>query len=65
MKKQDNVIIGIYKIINPKGKIYIGQSTNLKKREDSYEKLRCDKQYKLYNSLQKYGWEQHIFEIIE
>lgn len=65
MKKQDNVIIGIYKITNPKGKIYIGQSTNLKKREDSYEKLRCDKQYKLYNSLQKYGWEQHIFEIIE
>ena len=65
MKKQDNVIIGIYKITNPKGKIYIGQSTNLKKREEDYIKLRCDKQYKLYNSLKKYGWEQHNFKIIE
>lgn len=57
--------VGIYKITNPNEKIYIGQSTNLEKREDDYIKLRCDKQPKLYNSLQKYGWEQHIFEIIE
>lgn len=58
-------MIGIYKITNPTGKIYIGQSINLEKREDDYMKLRCDKQPKLYNSLKKYGWEQHIFEIIE
>jgi len=58
-------MIGIYKITNPTGKIYIGQSTNLKKREDDYVKLRCDKQPKLYNSLKKYGWEQHKFEVIE
>jgi len=57
--------IGIYKITSPSDKIYIGQSTNLEKRKDDYIKLRCDKQYKLYNSLQKHGWEQHIFEIIE
>jgi group I intron endonuclease len=58
-------MIGIYKITNPTGKIYIGQSINLEKREDDYMKLRCDKQPKLYNSLKKYGWGQHIFEIIE
>jgi len=58
-------MIGIYKITNPIGKIYIGQSTNLEKREDDYIKLRCNKQPKLYNSLKKYGWKQHVFEIIE
>lgn len=57
--------IGIYKITSPSGKIYIGQSTNLEKRKDDYIKLRCDKQPKLFNSLQKHGWGQHIFEIIE
>jgi len=57
--------IGIYKITNPNNKIYIGQSINLKKREEDYKKLRCDKQHKLYRSLKKYGWEQHIFEVIE
>ena len=57
--------IGIYKITSPTNKIYVGQSTNLKKREEDYQKLRCDKQPKLYNSLIKHGWEQHIFEIIE
>jgi len=65
MKKQDNVITGIYKITSPSGKIYIGQSTNIKKREEDYQKLKCGKQPKLYNSLIKHGWEQHIFEIIE
>ena len=57
--------IGIYKITSPSNKVYIGQSTNLEKRKDDYIKLRCDKQPKLFNSLQKYDWEQHIFEIIE
>jgi group I intron endonuclease len=57
--------IGIYKITSPSGKIYVGQSTNLEKRKDDYKKLKCEKQPKLYNSLQKYGWEQHKFEIIE
>jgi hypothetical protein len=58
-------MIGIYKIINPTGKIYIGQSTNIGNRKYYYSSIKCDKQPKLYNSLQKYGWEQHMFEIIE
>jgi group I intron endonuclease len=58
-------MIGIYKIINPKGKTYIGQSINIEKRWNGYKKLHCKGQHKLYNSLEKYGPENHVFEIIE
>jgi group I intron endonuclease len=61
------MISGIYKIKNPNGKIYIGQSINLSKRKHTYENyLTAYKgQTKLYNSIKKYGWENHIYEIIE
>lgn len=59
------IIVGIYKIISPSGKIYIGQSTNIEKRWNVYRKIQCKKQIKLFNSLKKYGSENHIFEIIE
>jgi group I intron endonuclease len=62
---QDISIIGIYKITNPKGKLYIGQSINIKRREKEYKNLFCKQQPKIYNSLKKYGWENHIFEVIE
>ena len=58
-------MVGIYKIISPSKKIYIGQATNIKKRWDYYTKTICNDQPKLYNSLKKYGWKQHMFEIIE
>jgi group I intron endonuclease len=59
-------MIGIYKIINPNNKIYIGQSKNIKRRWEEYNKLkRCKKQIKLYNSLIKYNPINHIFEVIE
>ena len=58
-------MIGVYKITSPTNKIYIGQSTNIEKRKKSYSKLKCKDQTKLYSSLIKYGWENHIFEIIE
>jgi len=57
-------MIGIYKITNPIGKVYVGQSTNIEKRFKSYKKLFCKNQPKLYNSLLKYGAENHIYEII-
>jgi group I intron endonuclease len=56
---------GIYKITNPNGKIYIGQSIDIKKRFYRYESLQCKGQPKLYNSIKKHGWENHITEIIE
>jgi group I intron endonuclease len=62
-------IIGIYKITNPKGKIYIGQSTNVYDRWNKGHKYSHSKKTgvgkKLKNSLKKYGWECHVFEIIE
>lgn len=58
-------MIGIYKITNPKGRVYIGQAVNIEKRKKSYEKLKCKSQTRLYDSLLKYGFSEHIFEIVE
>lgn len=57
--------IGIYKIVNPKGRVYIGQSINIKFRLTQYKYYKCKTQTKLYNSLKKYGFNLHICEIIE
>ena len=55
----------IYKIINPSGKVYIGQTINLKGRLNYYKSNNCQHQKILYNSIKKYGWVNHKFEIIE
>lgn len=61
-------MIGIYKITNPKNKIYIGQSCDIEKRFklhiNSINNLN-DTKTKLQKSFIKYGIENHIFEIIE
>ena len=59
------IIIGIYKITSPTKRIYIGQSVNIYKRFKQYEKLDCKRQIRLYNSLIKYGYKNHKFEIID
>jgi group I intron endonuclease len=58
-------MVGIYKITNPKGRIYIGQSVDIIKRKSSYKNLRCKDQISIFRSLKKYGWSNHKFEIIE
>ena len=55
----------IYKIVNPSGRIYIGKTTNYKERFRHYKNLTCKSQTALYNSLKKYGYENHIIDIIE
>lgn len=55
----------IYKITNPKGKIYIGCTIDFKRRLSEYRRLGIVGQTKLYNSLIKYGYDNHKFEIIE
>jgi group I intron endonuclease len=57
-------MIGIYKITSPSNKINIGQSWNIEQRKNTYSQLGCKGQTKLYNSLKKYGFENHKFEII-
>lgn len=58
-------MIGIYKITNPLGQIYVGGSKNIKKRFRNYKYLNCRFQRRLYDSFAKYGLEKHIFEVLE
>lgn len=61
-------MVGIYKITNPKGKIYIGQSINIESRKRVYFYFNSYKNSigpVLTNSFKKYGFENHIFEVIE
>lgn len=55
---------GIYKIISPSGKVYIGQSKNIEKRLSQYKRLQCKYQKALHGSFIKYGVENHIFEVV-
>jgi group I intron endonuclease len=56
-------MIGIYKITNPIGEVYIGQSKNIKKRFLTYiNNNGCSP--KIYNSILDYGFENHTFEIL-
>ena len=57
-------MIGIYKITSPSGKVYVGQSINVEKRFQGYKALRCKGQPRLFNSLKKYGYDKHKFEIL-
>ena len=55
----------IYKITNPKNKIYIGSTFNYKKRFNEYKYLyKVKQQPKIWNSLKKYGYDNHKFEVI-
>ena len=56
---------GIYCITSPSNKVYIGASTNIEKRFKHYKGCHCISQNKLYNSLKKYGWENHKKDILE
>ena len=56
---------GIYKLTNPKGKVYIGQSTNIEHRWEKGHKYNVGEGKKLKNSINKYGWENHQKDIIE
>lgn len=57
-------MIGIYKLTSPSGKVYIGQSIDLKKRMNYYEINNCKNQKKLYNALKKYGFENFKVEYL-
>jgi len=56
---------GIYKITSPSGRIYIGQSVSIRRRYLYYRNNKCKSQPKLYHSIIKYGFDNHIFEILE
>ena len=58
-------ISGIYKWTSPSGKVYVGQSLDLKRRLSTYKQPKQKRQPKLYNSFKKYGVGNHEFEILE
>src|SRR5205814_567379 len=58
------IMTGIYKITNPKGAVYIGQSKDIDERHRQYRLYKCKCQVKLYHSLKKYGYENHTFSIV-
>jgi group I intron endonuclease len=60
----------IYKIESPTGRIYVGQTKHLRQRIACYKFNYTRNKFssghnKLYNSLGKYGFENHKFSIIE
>lgn len=58
-------MIGIYKITSPNGRIYIGQSRDIKRRIREYKRHSAKNQPKLQKSLDKYGFNNHTFEVLE
>lgn len=56
-------MIGIYKITSPDGKVYVGQSIDIEKRFNQH-KTGNSSNKKLTESIKKYGWENHIIEVI-
>lgn len=55
----------IYKITSPSDRVYIGQAVNINRRLSAYKRSDCKGQKRLFSSIQKYGFNNHKFEIIE
>lgn len=58
-------MVGIYKITNPIGEIYIGYSKDINRRFKEYQNYKFKTQKLLKESIQKYNLENHKFEIVE
>ena len=60
-----DVIVGIYKITSPAGKVYVGQSWNIYKRWGGYKnESETKSQTLIYRSISKHGISSHKFEIL-
>ena len=56
---------GIYKITNPNGQAYIGQSVEIERRWKTYRNYGCHGQTLLYESLKQHGSEAHQYVVLE
>lgn len=57
-------ICGVYLIISPIGRRYVGSSIDVVKRWGRYRRLDCQSQILLYRSLKKYGPSLHEYRVI-
>jgi group I intron endonuclease len=55
----------IYRLISPSEKSYIGQTWNLQMRLRNYKKSITSQQPKLFNAIQKYGFDNFSVEILD
>lgn len=55
----------IYKITSPTGRVYIGKTARLKNRITYYRNNNKGGQKMIDSSIKKYGWDKHIFEVID
>ena len=58
-------LIGIYQLTSPSGKVYIGQSWDIKRRWYLYSLGHCVAQRHLHNSIKKYSFESHKHQVLE
>ena len=59
------MISGVYLILSPSNKPYVGESVNIKRRWNRYFNNLAKGQHKLYNSFKKYGINNHNFLVLE
>lgn len=62
---QKEEISGIYKIVSPSGKVYIGKSQHMQSRMNIYKNGHTKSQPKIHRSFNKYGFENHTFYLLE
>lgn len=62
---EKSLLVGVYELTSPSGKVYVGQSWDIQRRFNRYKNLNCKKQRKLFNSLNKYGLCNHRIKILE
>jgi len=58
-------MVGIYRITSPSGRVNIGQTWNIEKRIGNYKRSQCYHQPKVIESIKRYGWDNHKFEILQ
>jgi len=55
---------GIYLIVSPANRYYVGQTKDLSKRYADYKAGGSKNQRRLYRSIKKYGFEKHSFDVL-
>lgn len=60
-------MVGIYRLTSPSGRVNIGQSWDIERRKKDYlsNPTRYKTQRKVVRSMEKYGPENHIFEVLQ